>query len=686
MPHRPGTASENALLAPIDWVTVTAEAASVRAKLLEFPALSMLGNLVLHACWAAMKTDAYEFPQIEYAALVYWHEPSDAPDRATVCGAPVEEIATALNKLFFTVQRYYQSEVDRANGPPDQAELGYRLRSAGLGIRVPAYDVHQHRVLRGIFGPYETEIKAILGFNLEDVIASIGAMATHYEKAVPAFQKACKDKSLSSQEAYDAHFAGAGNYLAFDGEQVSTLAGLPAQVTSSVLEFFALPRGDLDQHALLPSPFSKLRAQPILAIGDGRYFVPSHALLLPAVQPRLEQLLNPAVTPTAAHGLWTRYEKHRGKWVEEESYRLLQRMVPGGQGMVGAYYFTTPTERVEGDLVYQADDVVFLLEGKAGAFTPATLRGAAGSLSDDVTAIIAKGHDQCARTEAYIQSKGTTFENADRTLGATLTGTIREVIRIVITLDNVGVLATASAALQRAGYLQGDPTWVLSLTDLMILADVLSQPGEFRHYARERYATLLLEHVLTHDETDYLGMYLLYNQTTIMEGEADTVMLTGHMEQFDNHYVKGIPKEPPHQKLPAELEMLIQALAHKSATLWSQAVCDVLKLGENSRDDLATDLRRLIRDCAERPRDVTAGFDGNRYLTILLGKGADPDQLRAWFIQGLTHSPNRLFGKRLFIGYDPASGAATAEYYERVDDRHFRVPPALTWSSSITRS
>jgi hypothetical protein len=93
----------------------------------------------------------------------------------------------------------------------------------------------------------------------------------------------------------------------------------------------------------------------------------------------------------------------------------------------------------------------------------------------------------------------------------------------------------------------------------------------------------------------------------------------------------------------------------------------------------------MIYDASERQRDVTLGLNGNQYLTIVLKDGADPSQLREQFVSSLADSPMRVDGKRLIVGYDPANGVATADYYERVDDSHFRVAPSLTWTPPVTQ-
>lgn len=78
---------------------------------------------------------------------------------------------------------------------------------------------------------------------------------------------------------------------------------MPLDIVESIVSAFSLKHGEPNAFALEPSPFSILREKPILALGDGRYFLPTQALLFPAVQSRLEDLLNPDVTARPTPGL-----------------------------------------------------------------------------------------------------------------------------------------------------------------------------------------------------------------------------------------------------------------------------------------------------------------------------------------------------------------------------------------------
>ncbi len=361
--------------------------------------------------------------------------------------------------------------------------------------------------------------------------------------------------------------------------------------------------------------------------------------------------------------------------------------MPGGYGVIGAYY-TSEGERVEGDVVRKADDAVFIIEGKAGAFTPPALRGGAGRLDANVADIITEGHNQSLRTQAYIAQGGRTFEDEHGTVALTLAGKIRELMRLVVTLDTVGVLGTAAAAMQRHGYMTGEPTWVISLTDLMIIGDALNLPGQFRQYMRMRLSSLTDERILTFDEIDLLGLYLTHNDLwPVDEEDITTLVPSGYTDVLDDHYVRRTSADPPHQAVPTELQDLIRGLAHRGQPNWSHAVCDLLALGTDSRDELAETIRERIPTANARPTDFTVtGGDGAWAITVVLNANHDSIGSRDTFLHGISHAGGPQIKKRLIIGYDPAKGEASAEYYEKVTDRYYRVPPALFWKSGLVNN
>jgi hypothetical protein len=670
----------------IDRAEVEAHARDVHAHLARFDGHQMVVNLYAYAAMRfARNRAAYELPYVEYAALFYWHENrKDTKEPLTEEG--VLFAYKKIGRLFMEVASLYHHDAATAKSNKDLEELALRAKHAGLMIRNPAFEVHHRTVLEGLFTPIAEDLRSALGFSSDEVIRIFSSVPDVLEDGRAAFRE---DVEAAREEQQEADFTQCfGDYFVLRPANVAKKAGLNVEVVRKVLDAFSLKYGEAGEYVLLPSPFSALREKPLLDLGDDRFLVPNPSLLISSIQPRVEDLINPAVTPGATAGLWRRYERHRGRWVEETCYALIQRMIPHGRGIIGAYY-PSPTDglQVEGDVVYEVDDLVVLVEAKAGAFTPATFRGAPGSLKNDIREVIQKGHDQTIRAQDYILAGNSVFGDEHGTPIFSLSGRPREILRIVVTLAPTDVFATSATILQRAGFMHGVATWVLPLTDLMILADCLSLPGELRYYARQRYDAILDERLLVFDETDFLGIYLSNNDMLLLPDEvADTIVPDfGVAEKLNRYYLYGEAKKPPRQSMALNLDRLIRALANKHDVNWTHAVCDLFGLSGASRDDMAQMIAQINKIKDGLPHDVSVGKAGKWSITITAFDNEEPRIVRQVFIRRIAPREEDT-GKRLVIGYDAAGAVASGEYYKRVGETFYHIPPALMWTSAVRRN
>jgi hypothetical protein len=228
-------------------------------------------------------------------------------------------------------------------------------------IRNPATLKHHKAVLKGLLGPLEADLRAAVGFTADNVLACFMAIPEIHEDGRLRLRSDAKSNDDSVGNVSQRF----GDYFAFTAKDFVTKARVTVDVVSQILDAFSLKFGEVTEHVLLPSPFSVLRQKPLLSLGEGRFIVTNPSLLLPSIQMRIEDLINPGVTGGAASGLWGRYERHRGQWLEEEALRLVERMMPGGAGCIGTYYLVN-AKQVEGDVLYQIDDLACRSRGKGG--------------------------------------------------------------------------------------------------------------------------------------------------------------------------------------------------------------------------------------------------------------------------------------------------------------------------------
>jgi hypothetical protein len=218
----------------------------------------------------------------------------------------------------------------------------------------------------------------------------------------------------------------------------------------------------------------------------------------------------------------------------------------------------------------------------------------------------------------------------------------------------------------------------------MVVADCLALPAEIRHYARQRYKAITDERLITFDETDYLSTYLAINEVSPSGVDDAVTVLTGFGDQLDAHYIYRKRGEPPHQKMAREVVSLIAALQAGQGSNWTHAICDILSLDSKSRGDLGENIAVLSKRTRGEPGDFTIGKKGTWNITIVMCNGADPQHLREAFVERISQ-PGPDVGPRLVIAYDQSGERASAEYYQRVQERYYRTPPSLFWKSEIAK-
>ena len=104
-------------------------------------------------------------------------------------------------------------------------------------------------------------------------------------------------------------------------------------------------------------PFS---STPVVKVGADLYFLPVSPIgLLASVRPRMEHLLS------RDHAVHSRYLDLRGRFDEEESTRILKKMLPGAASWTGIGWRGSETEG-ELDGLVACDDLALRIQAKSG--------------------------------------------------------------------------------------------------------------------------------------------------------------------------------------------------------------------------------------------------------------------------------------------------------------------------------
>ena len=259
-----------------------------------------------------------------------------------------------------------------------------------------------------------------------------------------------------------------------------------------------------------PSNDSQIFERPLIQ-KDGKLYCPNTILLMRNRAHILEGLIKEIDSKYYE----TKYVEVRGKTIEKLALGHLARLLPGAQILPNVYYSTIENglvRRFESDGLILFDDVLFIVEMKAGPFSVAAMRGAEKTLKSDLSHLVGEPYTQATRTLRFIQDHHPArFEWEDMTEAITIESLdqFRSVYMVNVTLADIGHVSARLNSTKEMGLVDGRTwPWSVFINDLRVISELLESPTEFLLYLERRLALNALPQVSTIDELDYLAMFL----------------------------------------------------------------------------------------------------------------------------------------------------------------------------------
>lgn len=539
-----------------------------------------------------------------------------------------------------------------------------KVRMNSLRVRGTGYPEHLERVMTGCFAPLDDLCERVLGFTAGNALTIHSGVAEliarrvseraaqapeHYAELNRELKRARRSGSseffpdqvlkLPPNEAKDYIavmvqawiFADARSLAVFTAQEVSDLTGLPHEVVKSFLEVFACePTVFESRHHELPSGAHPLTTMPVLKVADG-YLIPVPHTMLDAIRPRMEDLLS------KDRSAWGKYIRHRGRFVEDEATRILAESVPGSRSWTELEW-RSGAKQGELDGLVDWGDMALRVQCKAGRITAPARRGAPKRMLEELGELVGEAAEQHARLAHTLEQdpfSGVGFaDDVVRALSRPLQ------IEVIVTLDEVTTWATQAHGLQGLEILPTDRSvpWILSLTDLMAVADLL-EGASLAHYLVRRQRLERDGRIETHDELDWVGSYIaegLYLDS-FFEGEDALTGLTllSHTEDIDAWYFtrQGIrtrnPAPKPSQTIPRSLNLLLRRLARERPRNWLIASIALLEGDDESRNLWADGVERIrSRVDSQGWSNTTQLFDGRLGITLCADHRYHPATVR----------------------------------------------------------
>lgn len=373
-----------------------------------------------------------------------------------------------------------------------------------------------------------------VGFTYEDFVAvrdAIGAVQTEkfnqpheiflelyaaYEAGMSA--DSVRERFAAVREAIDTL---PGTQVSFTAAEVTQAAAVDTERVQRILDLFSVTFG-------APSD-PVVAVQGVLAgnspVGRAGLIHDEHGNYISIGAPIgtdcFRQVVEAALVGTKS---FKRYEKRRVAVSEGYALEHLGRMLGTTAQYAGLKYFranadvpvselgrdatgiTKLAEQTEADGLFLIEDVAICVEVKGKSISQQARGGQVRRLSADVEAVITDATTQALRLEGHIRVNGGLWLEDRSWLDLSF---VREIRSVAVALDDLGPLSTGFDELVRAGVITSERfPWIVTLHDLMVVAEVIERPTELLLYLRRRTESGVSLNSASFDELDHFMLFL----------------------------------------------------------------------------------------------------------------------------------------------------------------------------------
>lgn len=528
---------------------------------------------------------------------------------------------------------------------PDTSDIEFHAKSTWVLLRGNRYQVLEGEFYQYVLAPHDDVLKEVYGVSASDIAEGFQAMSdstrSGHANAIMVMMgefEAAKAFAVAQGKPLE-HVMEAWAAVNIERTKAAKLA---------IDDMFRGGIANVSLHTKLPpallSDLSYQRGEEteFFAAGD---FAGTPYRTLPARKKPLIQLgsdyfaVDPCFTRDAGYrallyNLLQRkpdYKKtfeNRQKIMSEAAFAdILAAQLPGATVFQEVYYKDPASNKwSENDTLILVDDVLFLVEAKAGAAaTIASPELDFGRHAQSVQDLVLKAYKQCERFFNYLNSADEVplyyqVDGRYQECGRIRRSHYRVMVPIGLTVESFSPFSAYCKKLPQIEPLLGKHGFVsMSIDDLLVLKRFLPTPGEFAHYMEVRQAVAAIRQAHLFDEFDHLGAYLIKNRfdQTIADqlkgGNVDMLIWNGMSDIVDKSFedVNWQCRPFPTQDFPEEVLKLLKALDATRSCGWLSAESHIRDLGRDGRINLAKMLADLCQTLSQHPaRYFLLGGDG----------------------------------------------------------------------------
>ncbi len=412
---------------------------------------------------------------------------------------------------------------------PDQrnASARYQLLQERQLDRMAGYYPHLRTIVGRAFTLIDSAARAKLGFGPSDALALADVHVGWHESELFDVLHASRVDGFESAIERLAHLMARKREATL---RDTSLEGVPADL---VLSSLTTELGSLAVESM--SSANRLRTFPVVPLPGGRYLWARPYDFLHEALDWFDQLL----LDRGEEKLRKRLSDIRRDVSEQLTAERLAGVFGTERTHLNAEYQISAADWAETDTVVELPRVSIAVEAKGHRMTDAGRAADPARVRKKFGELITDPLYQSDRTRSALLSAAA-FRN-QRTKAAINLAPAEHVLRVVVLLDRVDPFAGAAAAAAAAKDLaDGDDgyAWIVPLTDLLMVTDLLNRPPELYSYIKTRCEQTAAGSPRIISESDALGAWLRSREGAWDAPEDVAFMLEDSSEAINEYFTR----------------------------------------------------------------------------------------------------------------------------------------------------
>ena len=414
----------------------------------------------------------------------------------------------AVQEAWDLVDKIFALETSIHMQPPDphlseaDASVQFLLRFEHLLDRTQGYVSHLTRMLETLFKPLDKACREEIGFAPtilpKLIFACHGEVQRRYRRVktlLTPFARA--PEKFSSTEVSDVFSEAHAGLFEYRSAEIAAHTSLSEREVRAALTALSSSFGDLPTD-LRPSAPNRVRRFPVVSLGEDIWFFSQQWSPLHEVVPWFLEFLRSKGKPK----LEKRFLRRRDLTAEELTKKAMARVF-GEDAVHGPLDYESEGAPTDLDCLVDAWPLCLLVEVKAHRVTESARRGSSDRIRR-LDSDLGKARRQAARAAEYLTGGAGDFRQPGSGEPLRLAARPSELACIAVSWERADPLTLT-------GGIEGEPgerIWSVSLPDLLMITEILSDPASFTAYLDLRTELARDPDFLPFMEADLLGGFL----------------------------------------------------------------------------------------------------------------------------------------------------------------------------------